>query len=142
MGLNVASDPFVTAVYTEVNGGLVVVSADDPGMHSSQNEQDNRHYAQLSHAPMFELSDPQEAYLMIKEAFEVSERFDIPILFRTSTRVAQSRQNTMQGIGKDERGYPYLKDVDVCIRCFCCHELFTYNVVILNYPWLLKVLSR
>ncbi len=102
VGLNVASDPFVTAVYTGVNGGLVIVSADDPGMHSSQNEQDNRHYARLSYAPMFEPSDPQEAYLMIKEAFEVSERFDIPVLFRTTTRVAHSRQNmSIEGLRKD-----------------------------------------
>lgn len=95
VGLNVASDPFVTAVYTGVCGGLVVMSADDPGMHSSQNEQDSRHYARLSHAPMFEPADPSEAYMMIKEAFEVSERFDIPVLFRTTTRVAHSRQKVV-----------------------------------------------
>lgn len=90
VGLNVAADPFITSVYSGVNGGLVLVVADDPGMHSSQNEQDSRHYARIAYAPMFEPSDSQEAYEMVKEAFEVSERFDTPVILRTTTRVSHS----------------------------------------------------
>lgn len=90
VGLNVAADPFVTSAYTGVNGGLVVVVADDPGMHSSQNEQDSRYYARLAGVPLFEPSDQQEAYLMVKEAFEVSERFDTPVLLRSTTRLSHT----------------------------------------------------
>lgn len=90
VGLNVAADPFVTSVYSGVNGGLVLIVADDPGMHSSQNEQDSRHYARLAMAPMFEPSDPQEAYLMVQEAFKFSETFDTPVIVRSMTRVSHS----------------------------------------------------
>lgn len=92
VGLNVAADPFMTAVYAGVNAALVVVTADDPGMHSSQNEQDNRHFARLAHAPLVEPSDPDECYRFVRIAAEISEQFDTPILFRTTTRVAHSRQ--------------------------------------------------
>ena len=90
VGLNVASDPFVTSVYSGVNGGLVLVVADDPGMHSSQNEQDSRHYARLALAPIFEPADSQEAYSMMIEAFRLSEEYDTPVLLRTTTRVSHS----------------------------------------------------
>jgi indolepyruvate ferredoxin oxidoreductase alpha subunit len=91
VGLNVASDPFMAASITGVIGGLVVVSADDPGIHSSQDEQDNRLYAKLAKIPMLEPSDSQEAYELIAVAFDISERFDTPVLFRTTTRISHSK---------------------------------------------------
>lgn len=91
VGLNVAADPFVTFAYTGVNGGMVLVTADEPGMHSSQNEQDNRNYARLAHVPLFEPADSQECLDMIKDAFELSEQFDTPVLFRVTTRVCHSK---------------------------------------------------
>lgn len=91
VGVNVAADPLFTATYTGVTGGLVLVSADDPGMASSQNEQDNRRYAVASGAPMLEPSDSQEAYDMTLEAFALSERFGIPVMLRVTTRVCHSK---------------------------------------------------
>lgn len=91
VGLNVASDPFFSAAYTGVDGGLVIVSADDPGMASSQNEQDNRRYAVAAGVPMFEPSDSQEAYDFTIAAFELSEKYQIPVLLRMTTRVCHSR---------------------------------------------------
>jgi len=88
VGLNVAADPLFTASYTGCRGGLVIVNADDPEMHSSQNEQDNRNYAFAAKLPMLEPSDPAEALTMLKEAFELSEKYDTPVLFRTTTRLA------------------------------------------------------
>jgi indolepyruvate ferredoxin oxidoreductase alpha subunit len=90
VGLNVASDPLFTAAYTGVTGALVIVSADDPGMHSSQNEQDNRHYAVAAGVPMLEPSDSQEAYDFFFAAIEVSERWKTPVLLRVTTRVCHS----------------------------------------------------
>ncbi|TCJ18941.1 thiamine pyrophosphate-binding protein [Parasulfuritortus cantonensis] len=91
VGLNVAADPLFTATYTDVDGGLVVVSADDPGMASSQNEQDNRHYARAAAAPMLEPCDSQEAYDYTLLAFEISERWKIPVILRLTTRVCHSK---------------------------------------------------
>ena len=91
VGLNVASDPFMAASTTGVNAGMVVVSADDPGIHSSQNEQDNRHYAKFAKVPMLEPSDSQEAYELMAYAFDISERFDTPVLVRTTTRISHSK---------------------------------------------------
>ena len=91
VGLNVASDPLMSIAYTGVRSGLVVMSADDPSMFSSQNEQDNRHYADLAHLPMLEPSNPQEAKDFIIAAFELSEKYHIPVLFRTTTRVSHMR---------------------------------------------------
>ena len=91
VGLNVAADPLFTLSYTGVNGGLVVCVADDPGMHSSQNEQDSRHYAIGAKIPMVEPSDSAEAKDFVKAAFELSEKFDTPVLFRTCTRIAHSQ---------------------------------------------------
>ena len=88
VGVNVAADPLFTASYTGGRGGLVVITADDPEMHSSQNEQDNRNYAYAAKLPMLEPSDPSEAKTLLKEAFELSERLDTPVLFRITTRVA------------------------------------------------------
>ena len=90
VGLNVAADPLFTAAYTGVNAGLVLVVADDPGMHSSQNEQDSRFYARSSHIPMLEPSDASEAKEFVKMAYELSERFDTPVILRETTRVAHS----------------------------------------------------
>ena len=91
VGLNVAADPLFTAAYTGVTGALIVVSADDPGMASSQNEQDNRHYAVAAGVPMLEPSDSQEAYDFTLQAVEISERWKIPVLLRVTTRVCHSR---------------------------------------------------
>ena len=94
VGLNVAADPLFTASYTGVNAGMVVAVADDPGMHSSQNEQDSRHYAIAAKLPMVEPSDSQECKDFVKTAFELSEQFDTPVLLRTCTRVAHSQSLT------------------------------------------------
>jgi indolepyruvate ferredoxin oxidoreductase alpha subunit len=91
VGLNVASDPFFTVAYTGVSGALVVISADDPGMASSQNEQDNRHYAAAAGVPMLEPADSQEAYEFMFAALELSERWHIPVLLRLTTRVCHSK---------------------------------------------------
>lgn len=91
VGLNVAADPLFTVSYTGVNGGLVVAVADDPSMHSSQNEQDSRNYAKASKVPMLEPADSSECKDFIKAAYEMSEKFDTPVLYRLSTRVAHSQ---------------------------------------------------
>jgi indolepyruvate ferredoxin oxidoreductase alpha subunit len=91
VGLNVAADPFMSAAITGVNGGLVVVSAGDPGMHSSQNEQDNRHYARLAKVPLLEPGDSQEAYDFARLAFSISEQFDTPVMLIPTTRVSHSK---------------------------------------------------
>jgi indolepyruvate ferredoxin oxidoreductase alpha subunit len=89
--LNVAADPFFAASVTGVRGGLVVICCDDPGMHSSQNEQDNRHYARFAKVPMLEPSDSQEAYSLMEWAFRISEEFDTPVLFRSTTRISHCK---------------------------------------------------
>lgn len=91
VGLNVAADPFINSAVTGINGGLIVVAADDPSMHSSQNEQDSRFYGKFAFVPVFEPSDQQEAYNMVFDAFEISEKYRMPVLFRITTRLAHSR---------------------------------------------------
>ncbi len=91
VGVNVAADPLFTFAYTGVNGGMILVSADEPGMHSSQNEQDNRNYAKFAKIAMFEPATSQEAKDMIKEAFQLSENYDTPVLFRVTTRLCHSK---------------------------------------------------
>ena len=91
VGLNIASDPFMAASYTGIIGGLVVVCADDPQIHSSQNEQDNRHYARMAKIPMLEPTDSQDAYDLMGYAFDISEEFDTPVLLRTTTRTSHSK---------------------------------------------------
>ncbi len=91
VGLNVAADPVFTLSYTGVNGGMVICVADDPAMHSSQNEQDSRHYAIASKIPMLEPADSQEAYDFAKSAFELSEKYDTPVFLRMCTRIAHSQ---------------------------------------------------
>ena len=91
VGLNVAADPLFTLSYTGVNGGLVIAVADDPGMHSSQNEQDSRHYAIAAKVPMLEPSDSTETKEYVKLAYEISEKFDTPVIVRMCTRIAHSQ---------------------------------------------------
>ncbi|MBO8126621.1 MAG: indolepyruvate ferredoxin oxidoreductase subunit alpha [Firmicutes bacterium] len=91
VGLNVAADPWMTLSYTGVGGGLVLVSADDPGMHSSQNEQDNRYYAKMAKVPILEPSDSQEAKDFVGLALQISEEFETPVLLRTTTRISHSK---------------------------------------------------
>ncbi len=97
VGLNVAADPLFTLSYTGVNGGMVICVADDPAMHSSQNEQDSRHYAIASKIPMLEPSDSTEAYTFAKTAFELSEKFDTPVILRMCTRIAHSQSIVERG---------------------------------------------
>ncbi|SHJ54086.1 indolepyruvate ferredoxin oxidoreductase alpha subunit [Geosporobacter subterraneus DSM 17957] len=91
VGVNVAADPLFTFSYIGVNGGMVLISADEPGYHSSQNEQDNRNYAKFSKIPMFEPSDSQESKDMMKQAFRISEAYNTPVLLRMTTRVCHSK---------------------------------------------------
>lgn len=112
VGLNVAADPLFTAAYTGVNGGLVIVTADDPGLFSSQNEQDNRFYARSAHIPMLEPSDSQEAKDFAALAFELSERFDLPVLLRMTTRVSHARGLVELGLRQNVPLKPYKKDIN------------------------------
>jgi len=111
VGLNVAGDPFMAAAITGVNAGMVVISADDPGMHSSQNEQDNRHYARLAKVPMLEPTDSQEAYELLAYAFDISEKFDTPVMLRSTTRISHSKSvvkvGNKQTIPADRTGFSY-----------------------------------
>ena len=91
VGLNVAADPFFAAATTGVAGGLVIVSCDDPGLHSSQGEQDNRHYAKFAQVPMLEPTDSEDAYQLMGWAYEISEKFDTPVLFRSTTRISHCK---------------------------------------------------
>ena len=91
VGLNVAADPLFSSVYTGINAGMVIIVGDDPAASSSQNEQDSRHYARAAKLPMLEPSDSQEAKDIIGEAFEMSERFDTPVLVRMTTRLCHSK---------------------------------------------------
>lgn len=91
VGLNVAADAFFTASYTGINGGLVIMVADDPGMHSSQNEQDSRFYAKAAHIPMLEPVDSAETKAFVKKAFEISEKYDTPVFVRMTTRISHSQ---------------------------------------------------
>lgn len=111
VGLNVAADPLFTVGYTGVNGGLVIAVADDPSMHSSQNEQDSRHYAKAAKIPMLEPSDSQECKDFIETAYELSERFDTPMLYRLTTRVSHSQSIVSLGERKDVPLKEYEKNI-------------------------------
>ena len=91
VGLNVCADPFVNSAMTGTNGGIIVLVADDPSMHSSQDEQDSRFYGKFAMIPTFEPSSQQEAYDMMAEAYDLSERMKLPVLMRVTTRMAHSR---------------------------------------------------
>lgn len=111
VGLNVAADPFFTAGYTGVNGGMVLITADDPGLHSSQNEQDNRYYAKSAKVAMIEPSDSQEAKDMVKAAMEISEQFDTLVLMRLTTRICHSKSLVEVGERKEVPLKPYEKNL-------------------------------
>lgn len=111
VGVNVAADPMFTAAYTGVNGGLVILAADDPGMHSSQNEQDTRFYARSAHLPLLEPADSQEAKDFTKLAFELSEKYDTPVIVRTTTRLAHSQSFVETGDRAEVPLRDYVKDV-------------------------------
>ena len=91
VGVNVAADPLFTAAYTGVNGGMLILAADDPGMFSSQNEQDSRYYAMAAHLPLFEPSDSCEAKQFAHDAYDLSERFDTPFMIRTTVRTSHTK---------------------------------------------------
>lgn len=112
VGLNVAADPLFTVSYTGVNAGLVIIVADDPGMHSSQNEQDSRFYARSAHVPMLEPADSAEAKEYVKLAFEMSERFDTPVFIRSNTRLSHSQSIVELGERQDAGLKEYVKDID------------------------------
>ena len=110
VGLNVAADPWFTLPYIGVSGGILIVDADDPGMHSSQNEQDNRYYAKAAKVPMLEPSDSQEAYDLTREAYRLSELFDTPVMLRMTTRVCHSRSIVQTREPERPTPVPYVKD--------------------------------
>ena len=111
VGLNVAADPLFTLSYTGVNAGLIIAVADDAGMHSSQNEQDSRHYARAAKLPMLEPSDSAECKKFIKLAYEISEEFDTPVLLKMCTRVAHSQSVVELGERREINRKPYEKNV-------------------------------
>ena len=105
VGLNVAADPMFTAAYNGINRGFVIVTADDPSMHSSQNEQDTRYYAKFAKIALIEPSDSQECKDFLKEAYYISEHFDMPVLYRTTTRVSHSK--SLVSFGEREEAEPF-----------------------------------
>ncbi len=110
VGVNVASDPLYTVAYTGINGGLVILAADDPGMHSSQNEQDSRFHAMGAHIPMLEPADSAEARIFARDAFELSERFDLPIMIRSTVRVSHTKCPIEVGERVEAKRLAYEKD--------------------------------
>ena len=111
VGLNVAADPLFSAAYSGVNRGFVIVTADDPSMHSSQNEQDNRYYAKMAKVGLVEPSDSQECKDFMKEAYAISERFDMPVLFRTTTRISHSKSLVTFGEREEAEPFTYTRNV-------------------------------
>ena len=110
VGLNVAADPMFTAAYNGVNRGFVIVTADDPSMHSSQNEQDNRYYAKFAKIALIEPSDSQECKDFMKEAYYISERFDMPVLYRSTTRVSHSKSLVTFGEREEAEPFTYTRN--------------------------------
>ena len=111
VGLNVAADPLFTVSYTGVNAGMVIAVADDAGMHSSQNEQDSRHYARSAKIPMLEPSDSAEALAFAKKAYELSEQFDVPVFLKMCTRIAHSQSIVDTGERIEAPAKPYVKTI-------------------------------
>ncbi|PAT01968.1 indolepyruvate ferredoxin oxidoreductase subunit alpha [Candidatus Izimaplasma bacterium ZiA1] len=109
VGVNVAADPLFTFAYTGVTGGMVLITADEPGMHSSQNEQDNRNYAKFARIALMEPANSQEAKDMLVEAFDISEKYDTPVLFRITTRVSHSKSLVELGERINKEVIPYEK---------------------------------
>ena len=155
VGLNVAADPFMTISYTGVKGGFVIVVADDPGQHSSQNEQDSRHWARFGKVPMLEPADSQECKDFTRLAFDISERFDTPVLVRSETRVSHCDSPVDMGErnegavpkGLDRKDAPKLAMVPIYARirrtvveqrtaklADYANEEFPFNVMEINDP--------
>ncbi|RDB55389.1 thiamine pyrophosphate-dependent enzyme [Senegalimassilia anaerobia] len=107
VGVNVAADPLFTAAYTGVGGGYVVLAADDPGMYSSQNEQDSHYYAAAAHIPMMDPADSAEALAFTRHAFDLSERFDVPFFIRSSVRVSHTKTPVERGPRTEHELKPY-----------------------------------
>ena len=126
VGLNVAADPLFTAAYNGVNRGFVIVTADDPSMHSSQNEQDNRNYARSARVALVEPSDSQECIDFMKEAYKISERFDMPVIFRTTTNISHSKSLVTFSEREEAEPFTYVKNV----RKFNCAPANAYR----NHP--------
>ncbi|MCK9374846.1 MAG: indolepyruvate ferredoxin oxidoreductase subunit alpha [Syntrophobacterales bacterium] len=125
VGLNVASDPFLRAAYLGVKGGLVVISADDPGPHSSQTEQDSRFFAMFAKVPVLDPVSPREAKAMVGRALELSERYEIPVMVRPTTRVCHARQNLACGPPQIlDRPAHFVKDP----RRWCATPLFVLEL--------------
>ena len=111
VGMNVAADPMFTISYTGVNAGMVICVADDPGMHSSQNEQDSRHYAKAAKIPMLEPADSMEALTFTKKAYEISEKFDTPVIIKMCTRIAHSQSVVEVSERVENMTKPYEKNI-------------------------------
>ncbi len=117
VGLNVAADPLMSLAYSGVEGGLVILVADDPGPHTSQTEQDDRYYGKISLLPVLEPADPQEAHDLIKYAYELSERYKVPVIFRTTTRVNHTTSDVEVGEFVElERKPVFKKDIERYVR--------------------------
>lgn len=110
VGVNVAADPLFTAAYTGVGGGFVILAADDPGMYSSQNEQDSHYYAQAAAIPCLDPADSAEALAFARDAFDISERFDVPVLLRSSVRISHTKTPVASGERVERPLVPYEKD--------------------------------
>ncbi len=111
VGVNVAADALLTLSYTGVNAGLILMVADDPGMHSSQNEQDSRNYARFAKVPLLDPADSQDAYDMVRAGFEISERFDTPVMLRTTTRISHAKGLVVPGEKQAPRIGDWQKEV-------------------------------
>jgi indolepyruvate ferredoxin oxidoreductase alpha subunit len=136
VGLNVAADPMFTAAYNGVGKGFVIVTADDPSMHSSQNEQDNRYYAKFAKIAMVEPSDAQECKDFLKTAYEISEKFDMPVLYRTTTRVSHSKSIVTLGEREEQPVPVYQRNVrkNICApaNAYQNHPKVEYNLAALE----------
>ena len=128
VGLNVAADPLFTAGYMGVGGGFVVLSADDPSCHSSQTEQDNRHYAKASKVALIEPSDSQECKDFVSMAYDISEEFDTPVLFRVTTRICHSKSLVELGERKEHPAKPYKRNTEKYV-CAPAHAYNNHKIV-------------
>jgi indolepyruvate ferredoxin oxidoreductase alpha subunit len=110
VGLNVAADPYMNSALLAINGGLVIAVADDPGMHSSQGEQDSRYFSAFAIAPCLEPRNQQEAYELCQDAFEVSEKYHVPVMLRLSTRLSHARAAVAPGPARKQNDVSKMKD--------------------------------
>ncbi len=137
VGLNVAADPFINSAITGAIGGLIIVSADDPSMHSSQNEQDSRFYGDFSFIPILEPTDQQEAYDMVHYGFDFSEKYEIPVLMRITTRLAHSRSN-VNVREKREQNIPLLPTDPIRFVLMPFNARKRYKILLDKQPKLLE----